>query len=125
MRNRIFTFVSIFVLALGLTAHLVAADANRRPVDQWLVLGPAAVPAMEADLLKNEEGLLKFNHIPVRDLQPVKGRKVTWSGGSTLSWQTMKRFFPNDRTPQIYYLATYLEPTRWLQTKLVIDKGEF
>ena len=124
MKNKMFTIVLIFVLFTGFGVFLFPNETNRQKIDQWLVLGPAKIPGFETELLKNEDDILKFNHIPVQELEPVRGRKVTWTGSKTFTWQRFKNLQFNTAESQVFYLATFLEPLRWLQTKLVIDNTE-
>lgn len=116
-----FRFLSAALILLSIAGmQLFAGESSQQKINQWLVLGPAAIPALESDLLKNENKILEFNHIPVQELQPVKGRRVAWMGNKNLTWQTLRKldFYTNET--QVVYLAAYLEPGRWLQTELVI-----
>lgn len=115
------TIVLVLILASVFGPFLLPAETGKQKIDQWLLLGPAAIPAIESQLLGNEDKILAFNHIPIPELHPVKGEKVNWTGNKTLTWQVTKR--PGIDSPQtgVFYLAAYLEPSRWLQTELVLE----
>ena len=124
MRHRLFVMILIFVSMVSVGFQLFPAETNRQGIDRWLMLGPAAIPALESDLLKNADDILKFNHIPVQQLLPIKGEKVTWSDGNALTWQTTGKLdFDAGPEAKVVYLAAYLEPGRWLKTDLVLTPG--
>ena len=124
MKYRMGIVILIFTLLPGIGFFLFSNETNRQKIDQWLVLGPAKIPSFESNLLKNEEEILKFNHIPVQELQPIKGGKVTWTRGTILTWRSVTNLDFYTTEPRIVYLGTFLEPLRWLQTKLVIDTDD-
>lgn len=122
MRYRLFVMSLIFVTMISVGFQLFPAETNRQGIDQWLMLGPAAIPALESDLLKNADDILKFNHIPVPQLLPIKGEKVTWNDGNVFTWQTTEKLdFDTGPEAKVVYLAAYLEPGRWLKTDLVLS----
>lgn len=121
MRYRWFVMILIFVTMISFSFQLFPAETNRLGIDRWLMLGPAAIPSLESDLLKNADDILKFNYIPVQQLQPVKGEKVTWNDSNAFTWQTTEKLdFDMGTNTNVVYLAAYLEPGRWLRTDLVL-----
>lgn len=121
MRHRLFVMILIFVSMVSVGFQVFPAETNRQGIDRWLILGPAAIPPLESDLLKNADDILKFNYIPVQQLLPLKGEKVTWNDSNVFTWQeTEKLAFATDAEAKMVYLAVYLEPDRWLQTDLVL-----
>jgi len=124
MKYRMCIIFLVFVLFSGFGFSLFSNETNRQKIDQWLVLGPAEIPGFEADLLESEDEILEFNHIPVQELQLVRGGKVTWTSGKMLTWRSVNNLNFYAAETQVVYLGTFLEPLRWLQTKLVIDTGD-
>jgi dipeptidyl aminopeptidase/acylaminoacyl peptidase len=117
-RNSVFVMVLIFTLAIN--GQLFSADSTRQNINQWLMLGPAQVPDVEKDLLGDDKAILDFNHIPVSNLNPVQGGKVPWSANRMLQWTVLKTPDFAGYETGVVYLATYLEPSRWLKTTLNI-----
>lgn len=117
-RNSVFVMVLIFTLAINL--QLFSAESTKQEIKQWLMLGPAQVPEVEKDLLGDDKTILDFNHIPVSDLDPVQGGKVPWSANRILRWTILKNPDFAGYETGVVYLATYLEPSRWLKTTLNI-----
>ncbi|MGD2085642.1 MAG: S9 family peptidase [Candidatus Aminicenantes bacterium] len=117
-RNSVFLMVLIFTLAIN--CQLFWAESTKQELNQWLMLGPAQVPDIEKDLLGEDKTLLDFNHIPVSDLLPVQGEKVPWSANRMLQWTVLKNPDFAGYETGVVYLATYLEPSRWLKTTLNI-----
>ncbi len=115
----------ILVLLLGTSLQLFPHPPQRQKISKWLTLGPIPVPPADKKLLKNSSGLLEFRHLPIANIQPVKGAATAWAGGKPFTWRTPNGYaFPSNGT-QLVYLATYLETNRWLKTRLVINKGDF
>ena len=110
--------VLIFILAMS--SQLFSAESTKQEINQWLMLGPAQVPEVEKDLLGDDKTILDFNHIPVSDMNPVQGGKVPWSADRMLQWAVMKTPDFAGYETGVLYLATYLEPSRWLKTTLNI-----
>jgi len=121
MKYRVFTMVFIFISVSVFGHYLFPAGTNRQTINQWLLLGPVTIPAAESELLKSEEEILNFNHIPVQNLRPVSGDKMTWTAGQTLRWRTTNQLRFNSGDTQVVYLAVYLQPTRWFRTQLVLE----
>jgi len=92
-------------------------------ISQWLVLGPAPVSTHEKNLLKNDQALLNFDYIQAADLVPVEGTKVPWGPSLALTWKTLQEINLKSDDTAILYLATFLEPSRWLQTQLTLDNA--
>jgi dipeptidyl aminopeptidase/acylaminoacyl peptidase len=126
-RNVMLTALMVVFLT-GFCSHLFSLAEESKPVSQkiqrWLVLGPAEIPAVEKDRLKSDSSILKFNHLDVSGLLPVEGGKVPWSSGRVLTWKRLKNPNFNVKKTSVFYLATYLETYRWLQTKLVLDNKD-
>ncbi|MDQ1351846.1 MAG: hypothetical protein QG657_2151 [Acidobacteriota bacterium] len=121
MRYRLFVMILVFVSMVSIGFQLFPAETIRQGIDQWLMLGPAAITALESDLLKNADDILKFNHIPVQQMLPIKGEKVTWNDNNVFTWQTTGKLnFDTGAEAKVVYLALYLEPGRWLQTDLIL-----
>ncbi|MCP5052629.1 MAG: S9 family peptidase [bacterium] len=123
-----FSTVLLIVLLsiLPVSNHLNADETKKKeksmeqPVDNWLVLGPAEIPGIAKELLGGNKSILDFKHLEVTGLKPVAGVKVPWSGSRVLSWSVLEhREFTAYETGALY-LATYLEPSRWMKTALNI-----
>jgi dipeptidyl aminopeptidase/acylaminoacyl peptidase len=120
MKYRNSVFVIVLILILAMNSRLFPAESTKQEINQWLMLGPAQVPEVEKDLLGDDKTILDFNHIPVSDLDPVQGGKVPWSAERTLEWTVLKTPDFAGYETGVLYLATYLEPCRWLKTTLNI-----
>jgi dipeptidyl aminopeptidase/acylaminoacyl peptidase len=110
----------VLIFTLAINCQLFWAESTKQELNQWLMLGPAQVPDIEKDLLGEDKTLLDFNHIPVSDLLPVQGEKVPWSANRMLQWTVLKNPDFAGYETGVVYLATYLEPSRWLKTTLNI-----
>ncbi len=120
MKYKNSVFVLVLILILAINNQLFSAESTKQEINQWLMLGPAQVPEVEKDLLGDDKTILDFNHIPVSDLDPVQGGKVPWSAERTLEWTVLKTPDFAGYETGVLYLATYLEPSRWLKTTLNI-----
>lgn len=128
MRSKLFMMFLIFVSLVSFKLQSFTAETNppiQQEIDRWLILGPAPISPLESELLKSEDNLFKFNHIPVQKLLPVKDEKIMWNNGNVFTWQattvtTAKLEFDMSNEKRVVYLAVYLEPDRWLQTDLVL-----
>ncbi len=119
-RNNIFPVIVMMILVLGFCFSLLPAEAKTQPLDQWLILGPAKIPDLEKNLLGDDKKILDFNHDFISNWTPLEGEKVPWTANQTLQWTPLKNpDFPGYETG-VVYLATYLEPPRWLETTLNI-----
>ena len=120
MKYRNSIFVMVLILILAINSQLFSAETTKQEINQWLVLGPAQVPEVEKDLLGDDKTILDFNHIPVSDLTPMQGGKVPWSADRMLQWTVLKTHDFAGYETGVLYLATYLEPSRWLKITLNI-----
>jgi dipeptidyl aminopeptidase/acylaminoacyl peptidase len=116
------------VFLTGFCIPLFPAAEESEPVSQkiqqWLVLGPAEIPAIEMDRLTSDSAILNFNHLDVSGLMPMEGSKVPWTGGRVLTWKRFENPDFNVKKTAVLYLATYLETDRWLKTRLVLDNKD-
>jgi dipeptidyl aminopeptidase/acylaminoacyl peptidase len=112
--------LSLFQVSHSLYAEETKAKAIKQSLDQWLVLGPAQVPELSKDILGGNKGILDYKHLAIADLNPVAGQKVPWTGSATLQWTALTHAEFNAVETGVIYLATYLEPSRWLETTLHI-----
>ena len=124
--------IAVFFMNGFLTGYLPAQETKAvtdvkpvlQKIENWLLLGPAGISTQEEALLKTNSAILDFNYLKVAELLPVEGETVLWNKSTTLKWKTMKPGDTKTDKLSIYYLATYLEVSRWLQTKLSIDKSD-
>jgi dipeptidyl aminopeptidase/acylaminoacyl peptidase len=121
MRYKTFAITTVLILTSVFGCFLLHSETGKQKIDQWLLLGPAPITPIESQLLQNEDKILAFNHIPIPELHPVKGEKVNWTGNRSLTWQVTKRPDISSTETGVFYLAAYLEPSRWLQTELVLE----
>ena len=108
----------ILTLFIGSSVQLWAAETKSQDIKQWLVLGPAKVPDIEKELLSDDKTILDFHHNAVKAMSPAQGEKVPWIAGQTLQWSVLKNNDFAGYETGVLYLATYLEPDRWLKTTL-------
>ncbi len=121
MRYRVFTMVLIFILVSTFGTALFPNGTGQQKITQWLLLGPVNIPETESELLKNEDKILAFHHIPIQNPRPVNGERIKWTANQTLRWRTTNRLTLNTGEIQVFYLAAYLQPSRWLQTQLTME----
>jgi dipeptidyl aminopeptidase/acylaminoacyl peptidase len=112
--------VSIGILPHSLSGEETKSKGVSQELDQWLVLGPAQVPELSKEILGGNKGILDYAHLAVADLKPAAGQKVPWTGSRILQWSPLTHNQFNAVETGVIYLATYLEPTRWLKTTLHI-----
>jgi len=120
MRFKLFFILFILSFLLFPDFYLHSENSNLQKIDKWLVLGPAQMPSVEKEILKNEKEILKFNFIPLSLICPLKGERVEWLGNRKLYWRVLENQKFSSSKTQILYFATYIENFKWLQTKLLI-----
>jgi len=108
------------ILAVVLLLFFLAGFGYGEEIKQWLLLGPAKIPAVEKKLLGNDLDILNFNHMEVSELLPTAGGKVPWDSYRVLRWKVLRDTNFTGYETGVLYLATYLEPSRWLRTYLHI-----
>jgi dipeptidyl aminopeptidase/acylaminoacyl peptidase len=131
-RKNLFMTVLIAVMITFCSAQLLLStedqdaqnDVKAQDITQWLLLGPVSIPAVEKELIKDDGGLVKLNHLAINNLLPRAGENVRWNGTGALKWKSVKEANISFKEKSIAYMATYLEPSRWLQTQLVLDKTD-
>ncbi|MCP4154095.1 MAG: S9 family peptidase [bacterium] len=125
MKNRLFILTAIILCALFNT-QLYPEDneTTHQSITSWLVLGPIDIPSMDSELLANNTRLMDFHHLPIKDMLPEKGKTVTWTGGKKIKWRLPQNMNFYSENKRIIYLATYLQPSRWLQANLVVDNKD-
>ena len=123
-KRNIFKKISLVILLLILSAgvgdSLFAYPSTEQSINQWLLLGPAKIPAIEKNVLEGDLNILNFNHIAVSELLPIEGTWVPWDSTRKFQWEVLKHKNFRGYETGVLYLATYLEPLRWLQTCLHI-----
>jgi dipeptidyl aminopeptidase/acylaminoacyl peptidase/thiol-disulfide isomerase/thioredoxin len=104
------------------------ADEPSKPkvrVDEWLILGPVRTPLPAF----NDEGegeigpaeLLEYEHVPLKDLRPIRGASVELIGGGDAVWSEASSgtsgvsIAADTSTASIAYLAAYIEVPRWMK----------
>ena len=108
------------ILAIALLLCFGAGFGYGEEIKQWLLLGPAKIPALEKKLLDSDLDILNFNHMAVSELLPAAGGKVPWDSYRELRWKVLRDTNFRGYETGVLYLATYLEPSRWLKTRLHI-----
>lgn len=116
MMNNIIMIV-LMALTFFLPFVLVAQD---QPIDQWLIAGPAPLSGMEKNLLPEHLEMLNFNYVNIPELAPIEGAQLPWGKRNTLTWKPIKSTNFNGQDTGVFFLATYLEPPRWMKTILTI-----
>lgn len=124
MKKRLLPVLCLWILIAGLQLSSVTLLAADEPVtqalDKWLVLGPAEVPAIAKTILGDNKTILDYPHLAVANLFPQQGDTVPWSVSRTLKWDVLTNPDFAGYETGVLYLATYLEPKRWLETTLNI-----
>lgn len=121
MKNKLFTTIFILSLTIVLALPTAADETKRRPINQWLLLGPVSVPELETKTLKNDDKILAFNHAAISRWRPQKNGAVSWSSGGALIWRSQTYLNFDSPDTRIAYAAVYLQPSRWMKSKLVMD----
>ena len=121
MRSKLFFIVFILSFLSFSHFYIYSENSQLQKIDKWLVLGPAQIPGVEKEVLKNEKSILKFNFIPLSLMRPLKGERVEWLGNKKLYWRVLENPRFSSSKTQILYFATYIENFKWLQTKLLIE----
>ncbi len=111
--------VFCMIALLSLTVFSQSAAAVK--IDEWLVLGPAAILADGAALPPGADGALDYDFLPPSGLRPDGGAKVQWDTQRQLTWRPGAARFAGAVVRQAVYLAVYLESKRWLQADLAVD----
>ncbi len=99
---------------------LWGAEPSVQGIDQWLALGPAEVPAISKAILGDSKSILDYRHLSIVDLLPIEGAQVPWSASRMLKWEILTNQEFAAYETGVVYLATYLEPSRWMETTLNI-----
>ena len=131
----------MFCLLSGIAFAQNDLDPNR-PVDlpNWLVTDPVMQNLPVFNTTKNLAGnkfelkeLLAFENIKIDDLQPSQDDVLPWSPEKKLKW-AKAALDPNDNiswdaldseSPQIVYLAGYINTDRWIKTTLKFHSSHF
>lgn len=149
--QEIITMYSLSLKNLPLTVFIIsaiftlpafcddAADPNEPvPIKTWLRAGPVTKPMPVFNNIKNLSGkkfelkdMLEFEHTDITKWQPAKDRIIKYNAPTELIWHeavTDSNDFvtfdsPQSTTPQIAYLATYIQTPRWLKTKLTLKSN--
>ncbi|UCH83049.1 MAG: hypothetical protein JSW50_11325, partial [Candidatus Latescibacterota bacterium] len=97
-------------------------------VEEWLLLGPAAIPLPafndEGDSKIGGKELLGYEHAVVAALTPDVRSAVHLAGGSKLTWRhagadTLGVAIPvGEGHPALAYLAAYIDVPRWMKIDL-------
>jgi len=114
------TSILCVILLLSSLPLLHGEEAAFQPLDQWLVLGPAQIPALEKKILDGNKNILDFKHLDPATIAPVEDQKVRWSSAQTLDWRKMQLNVFKAYDTGALYLATYIDPSRWMKTTLNI-----
>ncbi len=125
----------ISVICLFLVAQLSFGN-ERLIISNWLTTQPLNTPYPAFYETKNVEGeefsnreLLTFDHVCIKDVKPASGESFGWIKGEIANWLEStvdeKGFlkFPSDagESPQMVYLAAYIEAERWLEATLEVN----
>jgi len=119
-KYRLFSIFLVIYLCIGFYSQLFSIETKSQDLKQWLVLGPAKVPDIEKKLLDDDKTILNFGHNSIPAMSPSPGEKIPWAPGQTLQWRVLKNYDFAGYETGVVYLATYLEPSRWLKTRLTI-----
>ncbi len=124
----VFLYWGIVFLSMN---YLWANDEGKmtKNINEWLQLGPLDMPL---PALHNEKfdlkALLKFQAVDIQQWQPKNGATISWHSEKALTWNAAKSNgemeatlnSEKNKTPQITYLAAYLEVTRWTKAELEV-----
>ncbi|MBC8183582.1 S9 family peptidase [candidate division KSB1 bacterium] len=127
----------IIILMLSFTL-LISGEKQEKeiPLDQWLKLGPVQTPLPVFHDVKNMKGktfdfknLLQFDQIKIDELYPEPGAIIKWNKFSKLIWDDVNAdtaglvhlSSSQSDSPEIYYLATYINVNRWTKAQLKIS----
>lgn len=140
---RLFLLFFLAVLSYhSITLYAQNDDDPNRPVEikEWLVTGAIEQTLPIFNTVKNLEGekfelkdLLEFENLKIDEFEPEETDLLAWSPEKKLKW-TKAELDPNDNitwqtldseSPQIVYLAGYLNTDRWIKTTLTFHSSHF
>jgi dipeptidyl aminopeptidase/acylaminoacyl peptidase len=124
MKYRFAIAIVLWLIVICPSSILSSTQPDKQLLDKWLLLGPVTVSKDDLGPLKSEEEIFGFNFIDMENLLPNEGNKITWSRSRSLTWKRINTNSFNAQNPQLFYLATYIEPDRWLQAHFYLEKGD-
>ncbi|UCH94345.1 MAG: S9 family peptidase [Candidatus Aminicenantes bacterium] len=120
MKSKYNIFAVVLIFTLAMNCRLFPVEPRSQAIDRWLMLGPVKIPDIEKELLGDDKNILDFNHITVPGLLPLEGGNVPWAAKRVMRWTVLKNPDFAGYETGVLYLATYLEPSRWIKTTLNI-----
>jgi dipeptidyl aminopeptidase/acylaminoacyl peptidase len=102
-------------------------EAEKVAVESWLLLGPVSSPLpayADDESKKGAKELLSYEHFDLAGATPVKGDRMSVIGGREVVWKLVSAdtsgadLAVEGETPQIAYLATYIDVPRWMKVNL-------
>ncbi len=132
--------IGISIILMLFFNFLISEEKQKKeiPLNQWLKLGPVQAVLPVFHDVKNIKGktyelknLLEFDQIKTDKLYPEQGKKVNWNKSSNLIWNDVNadtaglvHLSPSQsNSPEIYYLASYVNVTRWTKAQLEITSS--
>jgi len=116
-------WVLLVIAAFSVMFPSRAVAAESQVIDRWLLLGPAPIAESEQKILGSHLEMLNFKYIEPTGLNPAPGVRVRWDNTRTLSWGEMKVTTFKGVETGMFFLSTYLEPSRWMKTGLTINNS--
>lgn len=129
------TWLPAALLAGALPAALAESAKSERPIGEWLLAGPAALP-LPAFHDEDEhrkatfETLSSLPKIQVKDLWPQEAATLDWPGSAPLRWERVEAgseglelSAARSDVPQIAFLCAFVEADRFQKAELEVESG--
>jgi len=140
MNNLKLSLVTTFFILLFTFSSLFSSKKKEEPLKKipiatCLKVGPIQSPMPLFNNIKNIKGkefkledLLKFEQVDVDGWWPEKDDQLMWDRSTILKWTVnsadtagfVLKPDSDKKVPQVIYLTTYIDATRWVNAKLVI-----
>lgn len=110
----------VLMLVPALSAQNTQKAAEGKAIEDWLMLGPAPVTALERSVYDSNRDIANHRFLNFSGLWPKSGQQVVWSHGRVLRWNPVTRFSATPDNDSLYYFISFVDAFKYLKTKLVI-----
>ncbi len=127
---KFFILISILFFTSIIFSKENPAYNTKKFIDEWLLLGSVNLeyPAMMKDSTSALKSILTFEDINIQNLEPTKGEVYNWNKNSNYTWKELLSDFgeikinstKDSSSPQVAYLAAYLNAERWINASIEI-----
>lgn len=122
--KRAATILAGMVLMVAVVVPLRGAGLKQE-LSPWLILGPLPVTEAEFEAHKTDEALVSFSHLDASRAIPRMGDEVEWGKNTRFQWRQYRDENLAVSSPGVYYMATWLNTSRWLAARLLLDRVDY